>query len=539
MFHVRVLPASSALLVIWALLSGTSGALGTGKPNAPVADSSKTYPIPAQINVHSNVSVEGVLIPYDTARRVFSKDIASKYAIVQLIISNRSSTAALIVHSVFLDYSRWGLSGLSQRRQEDASVGQQLSCPGGDEPFQSCARISQVASAEYRVVRGDLLDAQKWSARNWVERSLTFAGAGLAGYEFAVGPDLGRGFGVFGSTLAPGTQVLWPDGTVDQLNRISDVGFQTDKVIPKSSSDIIVAFFPISRFLTPELRSVFLHDTAAFYIPIAGLIDPYTSKRLCTVLNRYSGFSGRDISPPTRSVFRPWKMKDNLSKAPADKDKISRSATKGNADGGGMATIDWCRIPLSDLVSAKDCDMSPAAGGVGAVSDREKSQMQRGNCAPASTAKLYREASELLSSLSLNNIRVQVGGIMSVDVDTIPASIDRVEFENDKADTDPRKVWQTTEDQYGTIFGKFLFGGKPEIVDEEGRAATDWVETIETVAAQSTDTALSFKMKLKKKLDSSTPQLYLRVTKADKEGTAATSRDYILNLGHPAATPAK
>jgi predicted secreted protein len=94
-------------------------------------------------------SVEAVLIPASVAERIFGKEIAHNYAVIELTVSNTDPNASLVLQSVFLDYSQWILSGL----------------PRGDPPWRSLTgnqRASdpwQVASVESRLVRGELLDA--------------------------------------------------------------------------------------------------------------------------------------------------------------------------------------------------------------------------------------------------------------------------------------------------------------------------------------------------------------------------------------------
>jgi hypothetical protein len=70
-------------------------------------------------DVTGKISVEAVLIPAKIAKTVFGKEISNNYAIISLTISNRSSDESFIVHSIFIDYSQWLLSGSSPVAQED------------------------------------------------------------------------------------------------------------------------------------------------------------------------------------------------------------------------------------------------------------------------------------------------------------------------------------------------------------------------------------------------------------------------------------
>jgi hypothetical protein len=106
------------------------------------------------------------------------KEIADNYAAVELTISNRSQDESLIVHSVFIDYSQWALSG-----------SQYLAGNKGGNPLQSWQAETvpnQISSVEYRVARGELLDAQPWTTRNWVMRLLQAAGAVASAYSVSL-----------------------------------------------------------------------------------------------------------------------------------------------------------------------------------------------------------------------------------------------------------------------------------------------------------------------------------------------------------------
>lgn len=248
---------------------------------------SKGFPMQSAATVRDNVSVEAVLLPYSICKRIFGTEIANNYTAVEVTVSNRSADAAMIVHSLYIDYSKWLLSGTPE-----ALAAGGRACAGGTPPgpapiasaadktvgletFQSSTKPGQVASVESRIARGELLDAQNWTIRNWVIRALETAGAIASGYQFVFKEQgLIRGIGAFNGQVIPASQILWPDGTIGQLNRISDYGFQANKVIPKQSADIMVGFFPIDRFLTPGLKKIFRKAPAAFFVPGSLFADP-------------------------------------------------------------------------------------------------------------------------------------------------------------------------------------------------------------------------------------------------------------------------
>jgi hypothetical protein len=244
----------------------------TGKSDAAIDNAGKKgIPLSTTSNVSQEASIQAVLIPASLAQRIFGKEVSKNYAVVEVIVSNRDSKASLVLHSVFLDYSNWLLSGTSKANESHLT---------GLDPTQAATNPSQVASIESRLVRGELLDAQQWTKRNWTIRSLAALGTVAVGFEFPFSTDVIKGIGAFNGVVVPGASTLWPDGTVNQINRISDFGFQTNKIIPKQGSDILVAFFPIDRFLTPSFRNIFLSNPSSLFVPGEMAADPKMTKQL-------------------------------------------------------------------------------------------------------------------------------------------------------------------------------------------------------------------------------------------------------------------
>lgn len=207
--------------------------------------------------VPDNVSIHAAMLPYKVCKRVFGDEVAENYAVIEVIVSNRSADAALIVQNLFIDYSNWPLGGTGNTFPET----ELKSWEAGTNP-------AQVASVESRVVRGELLDAQGWTLRNTVIRALRLAGVIATGYQFSL-KERGflRGIGAFTGEVIPAAETFWPDGVVPQMNRISDFGFAINKVVAKQSAEIIVAFYPISRFLTPGVQKVFKRAPAMMFAP--------------------------------------------------------------------------------------------------------------------------------------------------------------------------------------------------------------------------------------------------------------------------------
>src|SRR5437870_3992739 len=217
------------------------------------------------ITVNGNVHAQAVLIPRVDARRIFGKEIADNYAVVEVNVGNKSPDAALIIHGIFIDYSQWPLSGATSA---------DITAARSTDSYQASAFPNQVASEEYRVVRGQLLDAQTDTLRNRFLRWLTLAGNLAGAFTFSINEQgIVKGIAAATGVGIPGVATAWPDKIIEQLNRVSDFGFQANKVVPKQGSEVVVCFFPIDRFLTPGFRKLFLKSPALFFAPGLMLVD--------------------------------------------------------------------------------------------------------------------------------------------------------------------------------------------------------------------------------------------------------------------------
>ena len=404
--------------------------------------------LPVETTVNKNVSVEAVLLPPSTSKGLFGRAVADRYVPIQLIISNHSKDASMVLQSVFIDYSRWLLSGSSGDRMDpcsgDKHPAQMLimpDCPNPIEMYEAETKGNQIASAEYRVPRGQLLDAQPWTARNLSIRILEAAGTIASGYGFAF-HELGiaKGISSYNGSFMPALRYILPDATIEQLNRISDLGFRVNTVVPRESSAIVVAFFPIDRFLTPGLKKIYFNSPAVFFVPHAAVLDP-----------------------KSRNV-----LKDALKDLGIDIKQVQQQLVDAAKEG----------RPNTDAL--------------------------------------------ILNRLSLNRVRVLVGGSMTIDQDSVAASVEGVSFD-DMGDL--VSFWTETGDKTGTATGRYLNGGKV-VIDE---AAKLGITNLSTLTDGATDTVLRFKYTLTKALTEK-QKLTFRVNKADKnqKPIEGVSHDFVV-----------
>ncbi len=225
-------------------------------------------------------------------------------------------------------------------------------------------------------------------------------------------------------------------------------------------SDISVAFFPIERFLTPTLKTLFLKNPAGFFVPGELMSDPKTPTAVRTLLLALA----RSVMPSVgETELIPKMLRASLEKCDsADEEKLLQAQETGRV-----------AAPQGVTEHLQMCGLKEIVGG-----------------------------------LSLNNVHVVVGGIMTLDVAAVPASIYEVTFADGN---DNKELWTVPgKDRKGTISGVYLAGGTPSIVDAKG-TPVDGI-TIKPVPASSSDTALNFTMSASKCIPSQ--QLYFVVTKS-------------------------
>lgn len=450
-----------------------------------------------QITVTRNVTAQAVLIPKQDARRIFGKEIAENYAVIELNIGNKSSDAALIIHGIFIDYSDWALRGGGPSlargpRQNGALSAAEHAARQTSEPFQASTIASQVASEEYRIVRGQLQNAQMYSTRNWTMRLLTFAGSLASATTFPFNErGVLKSFNVFSGVFVPGLREAWPDATVEQINRVSDFGYQANKVIPRQGAEVVVCFFPIDRFLTPGFKRLFKKSPALFFAPLQMLMDKEIRKDVEKAFGEDLGIPGLQINNLNKALPCYLSISENLFDADTCIEEYGLEMVMERHAAGDT---DVPRLKFKQNATPK----------------------QREN------ADLFR-ALNFIDQVSLNRVRVTVDGVMTVDTTNVAAKIDDVRFDSvlncgdDKAPCFWASAAANGGVRTGTLPGSYLTGGSVSIAEAGDLGITE----VKTLADNSNDQTLRFSFKLTKPVPPDTP-LHFVVSKV-QPGAAGTS----------------
>jgi len=495
-----------ALLVMGALTAMALAAPASASGLQPIKKDvtqaiTQGYSLNADLTLRGNVTVQAVLIPAKIARRIFGGEVANNYAVIALTITNKSSDAALIIQGAYIDYSDWALSG-SVRPDK---VCTKASGEDTSSAYRACTQPNQVASEEYRIVRGELLDAQNWTWRNTTVRLLTLLGSAASGYSFSV-KELGyiKGISAFNGIVVPGFATFWPDGTVSQLNRISDFGFQTNKVISKQGSDIIVCFFPIDRFLTESYRTLFVKNPSVFFSPLQALVD---EKVLKQVLERV---------PPGMLP------EDRTAAMQTLKDDVPCFLYRLESEQKVQTTPEKAKPPSGAAAAAPNTGQISSNGTQTWVSEAAD-RYCAGKPSDHNTVLL-----NFISAMSLNRVHIVIDGVMSVETATLPAKVESINFEDgtDWTDIDAAKK--------GTITGAYLTGGVPEFENPDAVVITD----VTAVADGSDDQNLHFSLRISKPLANRT-KLTFWVEKKSKDGSPVASPRFESEVQYSAAVAVK
>jgi hypothetical protein len=482
-----------------------------------VQDAASTgTPLSTTSNVDSSVNIEAVMLPSSIVSRVFGTEVSKKYAVIEINISNRNNDAGFILQSLFIDYSRWALA-------QPLSIG---GISRNGKSFQSKASTQEVSSVEYRIVRGQMLDQQPWTKRNLALRSITILGSIGTSFAFPFSRDVVTGIGAWNGAVVPGFAALFPDGMEGQMNRVSDYGFRNNKVIPQQSADIVVAFFPIERFLSPSLKQIFLDTPALFFNPFLMAIDPKTQKSLHPILKNALG-DDNEVKTQIASLT------NEIASLNVEAIAEAQESFQQRQDAFYRDSALQTDLLAKSGTNLKGSEAASVQKALEEVTNKVNDDAKRLEDARKTRDDLYKplKANKLfnfLSQISLSNINIVVSGVMTVDQVTVPASIESTCF--DKAGPD---LWAISGKKTCFIKGRFLNAGTPQILGVD--PADPGILNIVVDKDNSTSDLLKFTFDLKQPLNSAT--IDILVTKQGKDGTSTNSMKYRVSSAYTLPTP--
>lgn len=225
-----------------------------------------------QKDVRRCVKVFVTFIDQKTVADVFGRRIGGRFVAIQVTITNRSDDFQFLVHDVSLDLREIYVDGLPVRyRVEGNKVfderGREVRMSKG-EARQSDYQY-ELSSLELSLLRGVAEKGQGQDRRNMILRIFrgvgTFA-AGLIGVA-SFGSSYAESVAVFNGPLISAYMDIFPDYTVNQLNRLNDTAYRSNTLIPKQQARVLVAFVPQTLFMNKRQRKLFRDDPTQLFAP--------------------------------------------------------------------------------------------------------------------------------------------------------------------------------------------------------------------------------------------------------------------------------
>lgn len=188
-----------------------------------------------QVSSTLDVGCSQSLLSWDEARDIFGARIANTYLAVQVTIRNLNPSEEFLMHDVQIALDATTLP-------INVTFGQS-----------NLNQAHFVAGRDKMLVRGVAMVGQQMDHRNFLIRvaealgDVTLAAATLTGRAHFI-----DGVSIYKSVLIPGFKSVYPDLTIDQLNRLNDLAFSSSSaykiVVPKSGSVPFVTFLPAKIF---------------------------------------------------------------------------------------------------------------------------------------------------------------------------------------------------------------------------------------------------------------------------------------------------
>lgn len=250
--------------------------------------------LPSDTNLGEPARVHALLMPPELVRKIFGKSVAEQYGVIQVTILNLTKDTSLIIGDISIDYHRW-LLGNCPPQDSSSSTSATTKPPPTPAPTPAPApegkpavdspntpvgaliqtRPCQVSSQEVRAVRELAMAGQRGSWRNRIDRYLkAIVTAGGALGVANLGPYLPQAVSAFTSGAIPAFEFAFPDDTIQQINLINDLAYSVNAVVPQESGKVVMAFFPIRRFLGTYFWNYYMKEPALFFSPIQYYFDP-------------------------------------------------------------------------------------------------------------------------------------------------------------------------------------------------------------------------------------------------------------------------
>lgn len=227
----------------------------------------------------------------------FGRRIATRYIAIQLTVANRNTEYQWLIQDASVDLSRLVLhlktAAASQATCQDSlqhllksfqALGLDVTQTG---EVRQGASNPYVTSADLTVLRGVAEKGQALDPRNLTYRLMRGAGtiaAGMLGVT-TFGPAFAPAVAGYNGPLLTAYQTMFPDFTVNQLNRLNDSAFLANTLVPKQQARVIVIFMPMEYVLTrAQVKKYYKDPESVFGCPDLRLLEANVNGNFITTV---------------------------------------------------------------------------------------------------------------------------------------------------------------------------------------------------------------------------------------------------------------
>src|SRR5271165_4695895 len=198
------------------------------------------------IDLKKYIRVYRALVDPKNVADIFGRRIAKRFLVFQVTIANKSPDYQFLVHDVSLDASKVDKDDKDKDKDKGKKKGYELS------------------STDLTMLRGVAEKGQSLDPRNMTLRILRGTGtvaAGLIGVA-RFGKSYAPAVAMWNGPLLSAFGDVFPDYTVNEMNRLNDSAYAANSLVPKQQSRVMAAFIPQGIFMTPEEQKDFWKDPA-------------------------------------------------------------------------------------------------------------------------------------------------------------------------------------------------------------------------------------------------------------------------------------
>ncbi len=225
-------------------------------PTAPAPDSNTAV---SEMN-RQYIRIWRTLMTPKNVADAFGSRIAKRYIAMQITVANRNKDYQWLIQDASIDLSSF-LEEQKARKGECKDSSSLFLLAGAE------LADSKVASADLTVLRGVAEKGQALDTRNIALRSLTGAGvvaAGLIGIA-RVGRSFAPAVAVFNGPFLDAFKGVFPDYTIEQMNRLNDSAFLANTIVGKQQAKVLVMFIPQPYLLSKKQQKMYYSEPESIY----------------------------------------------------------------------------------------------------------------------------------------------------------------------------------------------------------------------------------------------------------------------------------